>query len=45
MSVLELLKKAVACHNAGNWQEAEQMYRQALDQVALALAQVVGSGN
>lgn len=32
MSVLELLKKAVACHTAGNLQKAEQMYLQILDQ-------------
>ena len=31
--MLELLKNAVACHNAGNLQEAEQVYRQVLDQV------------
>lgn len=33
MSVDELLKKAVASHTAGNLKEAEQMYRQVLDQV------------
>ncbi|PIE62529.1 MAG: hypothetical protein CSA25_04910 [Desulfobacter postgatei] len=33
MSVVELLKKAVACHHAGKLQEAEQKYRQILDQV------------
>ncbi len=33
MSVLELLKKAVACHTAGNLQAAEQMYLQVLSQV------------
>lgn len=32
MSVLELLKKAVACHTAGNLQEAEQIYLQVLEQ-------------
>jgi tetratricopeptide (TPR) repeat protein len=32
MSVLELLKKAVACHTAGNLQQAEQIYLQVLDQ-------------
>jgi len=33
MSVDELLKKAVSSHTAGNLKEAEQMYRQVLDQV------------
>ena len=32
MPVLELLKKAVAIHNAGNLQKAEQMYLQVLSQ-------------
>jgi len=32
MSVLKLLKKAVACHTAGNLQEAEQIYLQVLEQ-------------
>ncbi len=32
MSVLELLKEAVACHTAGNLQKAEQIYLQVLDQ-------------
>nr|WP_320190965.1 tetratricopeptide repeat-containing glycosyltransferase family protein [uncultured Desulfobacter sp.] len=31
MSVLELLKKAIACHTAGDLQKAEQLYLQVLD--------------